>query len=508
MTFDAQGRLWVAVMPSYPHWKPKTKMDDKILILEDTNGDGKADKCTIFARGLHQPTGFEIGYGGAFIAEQPDIIFARDSSGKNEKADIYERVLFGFDSADSHHGIAAFEWGPGGALYFQEGTFKYSQVESPYGAQRMAEAGVWRFEPRSHRIEAFVSVRFANPWGHVFDRWGQSFIADASPGHNFWATPISGRVIYPYKHPGGTQGRRFKEKRKVPQLLAKRMRPSSGCELVSSRNFPDSAQGNYLLNNVIGFQGVLQHSMKDVDSGFLATEIEPLIYSKDKNFRPVDLQFGPDGALYICDWQNALIGHLQHNLRDPNRDHSHGRIWRITYKGRPLVKPPQIQGAPIAKLLDGLKVYEDRNRYRVRRELAQRDSEKVIAALKTWVANVDKSDKNAPHHQLEALWMYQTHNVVNEPLLKQLLGSSDYRIRAAATRVLSYWHPRISDPLALVKKLVNDKHPRVRLEAVRACSFFTTSKAIEIALESLNHPQDDYLKYTLDETMNTLEKYE
>jgi len=510
LNFDNKGRLWVSVMPSYPHWKPKTKLDDKLLILEDNNGDGRADDCKVFAHGLYLPTGFEFGQKGVYVAQQPDVLFLKDTDG-DDKADVRIRQLVGFGTADSHHGIAAFEWGPGGGLYFQEGTFKQSQVETPYGPRRLGDAGVWRYEPKTHRLDVHISLAFANPWGHVFDRWGQNFIADASPGYNYWAAPISGDVTHPDKHPGGARSGRLdfggsKSNKKYPTFLKKRIRPSSGCEIVSSRHFPPEAQGNFLLNNVIGDLAVLQHTVREEGSGFGGKEITPLVKCTHGNFRPVDLQFGPDGALYIVDWHNALIGHLQHNLRDPNRDHSHGRIWRVTYKGRPLLKPPQIAGAPIPKLLELLKAPEDRTRYRVRRELAARNTEDVIAALKKWTAGLDEGEKEFEHHLLEALWMYQTHNRVNEPLLKRLLSANDHRARAAATRVLSYWRDRVSRPLELLGQQINDRHPRVRLEAVRACSFIRSPKSIETALDVLNHDMDDYLEYTLDETIRVLQQ--
>ena len=226
--------------------------------------------------------------------------------------------------------------------------------------------------------------------------------------------------------------------------------------------------------------------------------------SSEGNFSPVDIQFGPDGALYICDWHNALIGHLQHNLRDPNRDHKHGRIWRVTYKGRSLLTPPKIDGAPIAELLELLKSPEDRTIYRARRELAERDSDAVIKAVTTWTDKLDKADENHEHHLLEALWQHQTHNRVNESLLNRVLASTDHRARAAAVRVLCYWREQVDGALDTFGKLVNDKHPRVRLEAVRALSFFDTDKAAELALEVLNHPMDDYIQYTLDETLDTI----
>ncbi len=515
LQFDNKGRLWVSTMQSYPHWKPKSKLDDKLLIFEDHNNDGQADECKVFAGGLHQPTGFEIGRGGVYVAQQPDILFIKDEDG-DDREDTRERKLVGFCTADSHHGICAFEWGPGGRLYFNEGTFKYSQVESPYGLTRLQEGGIWMYDPRTEKFGAHVSLTFSNPWGHVFDRWGQNFIGDASPGNSYWATPISGHTVYPDKHPGGGHhsrlhpqtggGEGYGPKYRFPTFYKKRIRPSAGCALVSSRHFPDDMQGNFLVTNCIGERTVLNHQVMEKDSGFEGKEVPAIVSCEDGNFRPVDCQFAPDGSLYIIDWHNALIGHLQHNLRDPSRDHSHGRIWRVTYKKKPLLTPPKIDGAPVADLLELLKVYEDRTRYRVKRELAARSPEEVLPALEAWTANLAKSRQENTHHLLEALWMYQTFNVVEHDLLKYLLNVDDHRARAAAVRVLSFWLDQIDAPLDLLEPRINDPHPRVRLEAVRALSFLQGDEAIELALGVLEHDMDDYLQYTLDETMRVLEQ--
>ncbi|WP_075084046.1 PVC-type heme-binding CxxCH protein [Mariniblastus fucicola] len=512
INFDNKGRLWVATMASYPHWKPKSKLDDKILILEDNDADGKADNCKVFADGLHQPTGFEIGDGGAYIAQQPDVLFMKDTDG-DDKADHSERRLVGFDSADSHHGIAAFQWGPGGTLYFQEGTFKFSQVESPYGLSRLGEAGIWKYDTRTEKFGVHTSFTFSNPWGHIFDRWGQDFIGDASGGLSYWAAPISGHIEYPLKHPGGSHDRRVQKEVGKPKgyrfktLYKKRIRPLAGCEIVSSSHFPDDVQGNWLVTNCIGERTVLNHKIEEKESGFWGTEAPAIVSCTDGNFRPVDVEFAPDGSLYIVDWHNALIGHLQHNLRDPSRDHSHGRIWRVTYPDRPLVKPAKIAGEPIPALLELLKVYEDRTRNRAKRELAQRDSDEVIAAVADWVKGLDATDPEFEHRQLEALWVHQMHNRINEDLLDKVLSSKDHRARAAGVRVLSFWLDQIEKPLERLKNMIGDEHPRVRLESVRALSFLEPGDdAIEVALEVLNHEMDYYLEYTLDETMRVLEQ--
>lgn len=512
INFDNRGRLWVSTMPSYPHWKPKTVLNDKVLILTDENGDGRADECTVFADGLHQPTGFELGHGGAWVAQQPDVLFLQDTDG-DDVADVSIRRLVGFDTADSHHGLAAFEWGPGGSLYFNEGTFKYSQVESPYGLTRMHEAGVWRYNPRTEYFGTHVSLPFANPWGHVYDRWGQDFVSDASPGFNFWATPISGKVEYPAKHAGGSfndsvnnfSDESLRGRDVYPRFIVKRTRPSAGSEIVSSRHFKPEDQGDFLLCNVIGDRSILQHSMEEVDSGFQGTEKPPLVFCEDGNFRPIDIQFAPDGTLYICDWHNALIGHLQHNLREPNRDHQHGRIWRVVCTGRDLVAPEKIAGQPVPQLLEALREYEDRTRYRARRELAERSSADVVPAAKTWVAALDRDADGFEHLLLEANWVLQSHNVVDQELLEEALNADDYHCRAAATRILCDMRDHVPDALQKIHQRIGDEHPRVRLEAVRACSFFDSDDAVEVALDVLNGDIDVYLQYTLDETMRHLE---
>jgi HEAT repeat protein len=200
---------------------------------------------------------------------------------------------------------------------------------------------------------------------------------------------------------------------------------------------------------------------------------------------------------------------MQHSLRDPNRDHTHGRIWRITYPKRPLVERAKIAGAPVSDLLDLLKSYEDRVRYRARRELRERPDQEVLSALEKWVASLSKNDPDYWRQMQEALWLHQSLDDVDATFLKLMLTCPEPRARAAATRVLCYWRDRVADSLELLRKQVNDEHPRVRLEAVRALSFYDGAdvpKAQEIALESLLQPQDAYLEYVLNETTKTLDQ--
>ena len=491
MTWDYRGRLWVLTSPTYPHYFPGEEPDDKLVILEDTDEDGKADALTVFADKLYVPMGFELGDGGAYVSQQPNLMFLRDTDGDG-RADERRVVLHGFGTEDSHHALSAFTWGPGGGLYFQEGTFLHSQVETPYGPVRVENASVFHYEPRTEKLSVFVSYPFANPWGHTVDRWGQNFVSDASGGSNYFGTAFSGHVDYPRKQ------------RSMKEWTLTKVRPTSGVEFVSSRHFPDEAQGNFLINNVIGFHGTKQYRTVEEGSGFVGIEIEPLLQSTDVNFRPVAMQFGPDGALYVVDWFNPLIGHMQFSLRDPRRDKTHGRVWRVTAKGRPLVERPRIHGQPIERQLEFLKAYEDRTRYWARLALRDQPTEAVVRALRAWVAALDPKDADHEHHLLEALWVLQHHDVVETPLLKRLLDAREFRARAAAVRVLQHWFDRVDDAMALLAARVVDAEPRVRLEAVRAASFVPTAEAAEMALESLRHPTDYYLQYALDSTITTL----
>ena len=493
MSFDARGRLWVAAWPTYPHWKPKEEMNDKLLIFEDTDHDGKADKVKVFADGLHCPTGFEFANGGVLIAQAPDLMFLKDTDG-DDKADVRLRVLSGIDSADTHHTSNSFQLDPGGALYFQEGTFHHSQIESPHGPPlRLANAGVFRYEPKAQKIEAYITYGFANPHGHAFDRWGQDVVVDGTGSNPYHGALFSGHLDYPQKHGG------------PPQVYQQRTRPCPGVEYLSSRHFPEENQGNLLVGNVIGFQGILQYKIAGKDSTLAGTEAEPILSSTDPNFRPSDIEVGPDGAIYFLDWQNPIIGHMQHNLRDPSRDRIHGRVYRVTYEGRPLLKSPAIAGQPIEALVKLLEEPEDRVRYRAKVELGARDADKVIAAVNKWVAGLDKSDPDYEHRVMEALWVHQYQNVVDADLLNRVLHSPESRARAAATRVLCYWRDRVPNALELLKTLAADPYPRVRMEAVRAASFFTAPDAIEVPLISAEQPTDEALDYVRNETMKALD---
>jgi mono/diheme cytochrome c family protein/glucose/arabinose dehydrogenase len=482
ITFDNRGRLWVATMPTYPHWRPgDPRPNDKLVILEDTNGDGRADRQTVFADGLHIPVGFEITPDGVYVSQGKHLVLLTDTNG-DDRADRREIVLSGFDDHDTHHTISAFVMDESGAIYMGEGVFLHSNIETAYGPVRGTNGGFFRYSPQRRHLERTAQLSIPNPWGIAFDDWGQNFFAETSSPDVRWMMPGTVKPRY-----GVATHKSF-------DLIeeAHRVRPTSGLEFVSSRHFPDEVQGDLLINNTIGFLGTKQHAWEEHGTGYRSFHRQDLLRSTDVNFRPVDMEFAPDGSLYIADWHNVLVGHMQHSARDPLRDHVHGRIYRITYPSRPLIEPAQVHGASIETLMENLKLHEYRTRYRTRRELRGRDASEVLPRLARWVERLDSSDPKYEHHLLEALWVTWGLNRIDDGLLRRLLGADDHRARAAAVRVLRYAGHQIADQPDLLAQAARDEHGRVRLEAIVAASWLDREQGMRILMEAAQMPLDEW----------------
>ncbi len=486
ISFDNKGRLWVGVMPSYPHYKPGDKKpQDKLIILEDTDNDGKADKQTTFVDDLNLTIGFEFAPEGVYVSQGTNLVLLKDTDG-DDKADTKEIILSGFDDHDTHHTAGAFAADPSGAIYMGEGVFLHTNIETAYGPVRATNGGFYRYSPQRHHLERTAQLPIPNPWGIAFDDWGQPFFAHTSGPDMTWMMP-------------GTIQPRYGQTSPLPENLIEdkhRVRPTSGLEFVSSRHFPDEVQGDLIIHNTIGFLGTKQHTMVDdpESSGYNSRHRQDLVTSTDTNFRPVDMEFAPDGSLYFVDWHNVLVGHMQHNARDPLRDHVHGRIYRITYPSRPLVAPAKVADASISELLDNLKLPEFRTRYRTKRELRARNADEVLEKIKPWVENLDKNDPRYEHHVLEALWVTWGLNKVDANLLNQLLTAKDFRARAAAVKVLRYAGHQISNQADLLMTAVTDENPRVRLEAFVAASWLPKQSGLPILEQAGKMPLDKWME--------------
>jgi putative heme-binding domain-containing protein len=482
MNFDPQGRLWVATSETYPQIKPGQKPNDKVIVLEDTNNDGKADKTTVFADGLLIPTGIEPGDGGVYVANSTELVHF-SASKPGQKADKSRVVLSGFGTEDTHHIIHTFRWGFDGNLYFNQSIYIHSHIETPNGVKRLNGGGIWRFRPESMDLDVFVRG-FVNTWGHHYDRWGQSLITDGAYGEGvnhgipgaYFFTAVGSTKIMKGLNPGSPK--------------------HCGLEVVSGRHLPDDWQGNVITNDFRGHR-VCRFKLGDDGATFTSREMTEVIKTSHGAFRPIDVKMGPDGAIYVADWYNPIIQHGEVDFRDERRDHTHGRIWRITAKGRPLVKKPDLVGAKTADLLDQLKAPEDWTRQQTKRVLKERGAKEVLPALAAWITKLDATDKDYDHHMTEALWLYQGFDVVEPKLLQTMLNAKDYRARAAAVRVLSAWSTRIPNSVELMSLRAVDDEPRVRMEAVRALGATGNLAALEPVMAAMEKPVDRTLNYSL-----------
>ncbi|GAA5144767.1 hypothetical protein GCM10023213_35450 [Prosthecobacter algae] len=475
MRFDAKGRLWVSTSTTYPQILPGQEPEDKILILEDTNQDGKADKCSVWADKLHIPLSFELGHGGVYVSDQPNLTFLKDTDGDG-KADHREKLLTGFGTEDSHHSLHDFVWSPEGDLIFRESIFHHSQVETPYGPVRARDSSFFRYTPGTGKLLAFGGYMSTNPWGITFDDWGFHV-----GSHPVFASAVHAlNAPYPDIHvPAGSY---------IPAYSG-----TCGQEFLSSSHWPEGLRKKHFMRvRYKPTNEVELHEWVEHDTHFEEKKVGIVFQSTNLSFIPVDIQQGPDGAMYVADWYNPVKGHMQYSLRDTRRDKKSGRIWRITAKGQPLEESPKIAGTSIPDLLGLLKSENYRTRYRAKVELWEKSSAEVLPR----VTDV----KEPPLHQLlELFWVVSPHLHVQPfpwQVIVQLSEQPVPTARAAAARALRF-APAATLQSELFARLANDKSGLVRMEAAIAASYIGTPMALEAGLDLLKHPMDSYLTYAL-----------
>jgi putative heme-binding domain-containing protein len=487
MNFDPQGRLWVSSSSVYPQIKPGEVANDTVTILEDRDGDGRADAHTVFADGLLMPTAVLPGDGGVYVANSTEFLHLSDTNGDG-KADSRRVVLSGFGAEDTHHIIHTFRYGPDARLYFNQSIYIHSHVETPRGVRRLNAGGIWRFAPESLALDVFARG-WVNTWGHAFDRWGRSLVTDGAGGEG---------INY------GFPGAAYLTAAGTPRIL-KGMNPGSpkycGLEIIDGRHLPDDAQGQ-LVTNDFRANRVCRFRLTEQGSGFTSEKLPDLIHSQRVTFRPIDVKMGPDGAIYIADWYNPIIQHGEVDFRDERRDRTHGRIWRVTAKGRPALPRIDFTKLSTPELLGHLKSPESYARDMAKRVLFSRGSEAVVPELTKWLASLDSLDPDFERLRLEALRLRQgldrgSQSDVDAGLLKAVLASPDARARAAAARVVCDWADRLESPVELLAPAVDDPSALVRLEGVRALATLGGRRAAELALHAVDHERDDALDYAV-----------
>jgi putative membrane-bound dehydrogenase-like protein len=388
ISWDEKGRLYVACSPGYPQSLASSEPADYILICEDTDADGRADKSWRFAEGLTMVQGVEPGAGGVYVCDFDQLLHLRDTNGDG-KADERRVIFSGFGVGDTHQLVNSICHGPDGSLWFTQGLHAMSRVETPWGIARLDRAAVWRLRPNALRLEGYFGggMAGANCWGVAFDDYGQVFHKSGDRPQGYWSVPGLVRGADPRGSSSETEasasyGNSPEQYHSVGALFDTSPK-TTALDIIGTRALPEEIQGCALIGGYFG-SVVELHRFADAGAGFKTTQLPKLLTSSNNAFRPVDVSGGPDGAMYLADWYNPIIGHYQASYADPMRDKSHGRIWRISSKNHKPVTQPKLAEMSAAELLIQLGSDERWTRYQAKRLLFDLPKETVIAAADAW----------------------------------------------------------------------------------------------------------------------------
>lgn len=484
--WDASGRMYVACSDVYPQIEAGVRGYDRVIALRDTNHDGKADESTVFAEDLLIPTGMEVGPDRVYIGQGPDLLTLRDTDGDGV-SDERVTLLTGFGNGDSHQTSNSFVWSPGGELWWCQGDGIESRVETPFGVSSLFQAGVYRMRPRELRLDPLLDdfMGPGNPWGIAFDDFGQSFVIDGAGGVSFLtpaSIPAKRRLRLPrIGNPGGY----------------------CGIECLGAGNLPGDMQGQFVIGDYKRNQ-VSRFETQEDGAGFKLEWKSPLLRSKHRNFRPIDVKMGPDGAIYIVDWYNPITCHQDDFYRHPERDKTHGRIWRVT-PIRGAVKPPSLVGASLARLLEALRSPERWTRLKAKQVLASRQPEEVRAAVRAWSQAAEGNHEG--RDLLEAVSVLEWLGRPDEVVLRLLLSSPDHRARAYGVRVLGRWSQKLENLHDLLVKAARDVHPLVRMEAVLAAGQSSRAESVLVSAAAAESKRDRWIEYAFSQAVHHSKRY-
>jgi putative membrane-bound dehydrogenase-like protein len=484
MTWDERGRLWVVELYEYPLGaKPGTKGRDRIKILEDTDGDGRADKVTVFADGFSLATGILLGHGGVFLGQAPHLLFLQDTNapagagiGAFQKANKQTVLLTGFGLEDRHELLNGFTWGPDGQLYMTHGVFTRANVTSPdrpgEPAVRM-DAAVARYDVRTKKFEVFADGT-SNPWGVDFDRAGNAFLSACVIDHMFHMAPggiyvrQGGQPQFPYAY------------QLLPSIVDHRhkMAAYAGIQVYLGDQWPAEHYGTIFCGNLHD-NAVHQDTLTPNGSTFKSSFKQDFIRANDGWFMPVSQQVGPDGALWVMDWYDKYPCYQNARADPEGVDREHGRIWRVVHtgndKGKAVPSRPQrdmdLAKLTSAQLVERLAHANVWQRKMAQRILSERNDDRIKAPLEKQF-----KDGATLEARLASLWTLHSAGLgmLQTTALRDAAYDREPIIRAWAARLIGESRVGTRLNMALLKQLAADPEPAVRLAAATACRQFTS----------------------------------
>lgn len=456
MAFDDRGRLWVTTTLEYPFPAPLDKKGrDSIVILEDKDGDGKAETVSTFVDGLNIPTGIYPYKNGVIAWSIPNLWYFEDTDGDG-KADK-RTVLFGplGWERDTHGMNSSFRRGLDGWLYITHGFNNNSLVKAPDGTQiQMNSGNVYRIQVDGSSVQQY-SWGQVNPFGLTFDPLGNLFSADC---HSAPIYQLLRDAYYPSfgkPHDGLGFGPTLMEHSHGSTAIA-------GIVYISDDRWPQGFRDNIIIGNVMTSR-INRDTLVENGTTKVAHEEPDFLIAKDPWFRPVDMQFGPDGALYVADFYNKIIGHYEVPLTHPGRDRDKGRIWRISYKNssRRTLDFPK---ASVDSLLEEIGDSNQTRRYLATEQLVQRGASKVAKPIK----DLWKSEEVNWRQKAHGLWILHRVGALDTALMKLACSDPSREVRTHAQRVLSEsaaWTPELR---LLAERGLSDRDPWVQRAAADA----------------------------------------
>ena len=479
MTFDERGRAWITESLEYPRHQAGPGRD-RIKILDDTDGDGKADKFTIFADGLNIPSGIAVGHGGVWVANSPDILFMEDCDGDG-KADHREVVATGFGRSDTHELPNSLTWGPDGWLYGWNGVFNPSTVKSKNGQTYKFTCAIFRIHPRTRVFEVWCEGT-SNPWGIAINPEG-SFFSSACVIDHLWHLVETGYYIRqggpypPFTWP-------------IESIVDHEHQKAAYCGIhyFDSPAYPAEFRGRLYMGNIHG-NGVNVDLLERNGSTYKSKPAADFLRANDAWFMPVAQKTGPDGCLYILDWYDRY-----HCYQDANRDPAgidrlKGRLYRVAYG-----KPERRAGFNLAeagddallKLLASANVYD---RDTAQRLLTERGSAPIRVKLERLVLD-DRESRSARMH---ALWALNSIGPLDAGFHGRLLSHRDPSFRAWGVRAagdMKNLQPAVRDRLL---ELAADPSADVRLQVAIASRKIVGVDPLTTLLAVLQESDEDPL---------------